>query len=370
MEPNKDLEDLAKEFRKLDVPQKSLTGYIYHPDMLLHSLSNSDEKLAVQHPENPKRLSSIIFHLESVGLDKRCDIITQFEVADLEIIKKVHGERFVDYADEIWMEGTTRESLKYKDSYYNQHSSKAARLAVQGLLISVDKVLSNSWKNCFAAVRPPGHHAATNNRIAGFCFYNNVACAVRYAQEKYGIKRVLIYDWDVHHGDSTQRLFQNDKNILFVSLHRYDGGMFYPGRSGSLENIGTGEAEGYNLNLPWNPVSKELNYQVNNYFINKQIGDNEYIYAFERLARPIIDEFEPELIFISSGFDSCRGDPLGGIDCTQESKIKIKLAYCYILEQLESYANGKIIVALEGGYNFDSISRAAEGVLRVDLRLI
>lgn len=118
--------------------------------------------------------------------------------------------------------------------------------------ICVDNVMSGKWQNAFAAVRPPGHHAGIFGGPSGFCFFNNVAAAARYAQKQYSIKRVAIFDWDAHHGNSTQQIFESDKSVLFISVHRHNKGQFYPGKSGALEKIGEKGGEGFNLNLPWN----------------------------------------------------------------------------------------------------------------------
>lgn len=123
--------------------------------------------------------------------------------------------------------------------------------------ICVDNLFQKKWRNCFAAVRPPGHHAGISNQVSGFCFFNNVAAAARYAQKTYGVKRVAIFDWDAHHGNSTQQIFLNDPSVLFISVHRHNKGSFYPGKVGGLQHFGNGKGEGYNLNLPWNTFSDE-----------------------------------------------------------------------------------------------------------------
>ena len=179
------MEDLTKKMSNLNLsgpsdPNRLPTGYIYHPDLLKHSLSLKDEAKMLSHPENPKRLSSILEHIKKSGIDQKCDVINSFEPIAKEHVLRVHDEKFYDYVTDMWME-CGKESLKYTDCYYNEHSSRAALLAAEALKISVDKVMKKEWKNCFAAVRPPGHHAENNGRIAGFCFVNNVAIAARYA---------------------------------------------------------------------------------------------------------------------------------------------------------------------------------------------
>lgn len=136
-------------------------------------------------------------------------------------------------------------------------SARAARLAVGAMKVCVDNIMKNKWQNCFAAVRPPGHHAGIGGEISGFCFFNNVAAAARYAQKTYGIKRVAIFDWDAHHGNSTQDIFLEDNSVLFISVHRHNNGSFYPGKSGAVSHIGKGKGQGFNLNLPWNSFSSD-----------------------------------------------------------------------------------------------------------------
>lgn len=173
---------------------------------------------------------------------------------------------YVEYVEDLWAFAGNKESMKYFDTYYNKHTPRAAKLAAQALKICVDRVLAleegdeKEWSSSFAAVRPPGHHAGTKNRISGFCFFNNIAVGASYASYvlknriKNPIKqpRILIFDWDVHHGDSTQRLFSKSKDVLFMSFHRHDYGVFFPGKSGAITNVGEGEGEGYCLNLCWN----------------------------------------------------------------------------------------------------------------------
>jgi len=245
----------------MELKPKSRTGLVYHPDTLLHALSLQDEKTMLSHPENPRRLESIITHLNKVGLKDRCDTITNFDPCSSEYVQLAHPTSYFEYVDDIWMP-CSKESVKYKDTYYNSHSGKAARLAASGVKLAVDKIMRNEWDNAFAAVRPPGHHAETNGRISGFCFFNNVALGVRHAQEKYGVKRIAIFDWDAHHGDSTQRIFEEDPNVLFISFHRHDNGLFFPGMSGAAENVGKGKGEGFCLNLPWNIIGCQ-DYRVN-----------------------------------------------------------------------------------------------------------
>jgi acetoin utilization deacetylase AcuC-like enzyme len=171
---------------------------------------------------------------------------------------------------------------------------------------------------------------------------------------------VVIFDWDVHHGDSTQKIFYSDSSVLYISLHKYESGYFYPGNSGDLDNAGVSDGVGYNINVPWNVYANSHLFS-SDISERENVGDNEYIYAFERVLLPCMKQFNPDLVLVSAGFDSCRGDPLGGIDVTQDG-------YSYMLRRMMELAEGKVIVALEGGYNLQSISIASESVVRTLLR--
>ncbi|KAK6175214.1 hypothetical protein SNE40_013722 [Patella caerulea] len=215
-----------------------------------------------------------------------------------------------------------------------QKSYECALLSAGSVLNVVDTVLSGQAQNGVAINRPPGHHAERDTCM-GFCFFNNVAIAAKYAQNKYGVKRILILDWDVHHGNGTQNQFYNDPSVLFISLHKFDNGWFYPmAPDGGHDFIGSGDGEGYNINIPWN---------------HHAMGNSEYISAFLQIVMPVAYEFAPELVLVSAGFDSARGDPLGGYDV-------LPSGYGHMTHMLSQLANGKVVVILEGGYNLNSIS--------------
>jgi len=196
-----------------------------------------------------------------------------------------------------------------------------------------------------AVVRPPGHHAEATEAM-GFCLFNNVGLAAAVAQKRHGVKRILIVDWDVHHGNATQNMFLSDPGVLFFSLHRFDGGMFYPGKSGSPHFVGEREGQGKNVNVGWN---------------TRHVGDVEYLAAFDTILLPMAREYDPELIIISAGFDSAEGDYLGGIRVTPAG-------YSQMTKRLMGLAGGKIVVALEGGYNLLSISNSMAAVVSTLLR--
>ena len=190
-------------------------------------------------------------------------------------------------------------------------------------------------------MRPPGHHAEPDV-IMGFCFFNYVAAAAALLKDECGLDRILVVDWDVHHGNGTQRMFYSDPSVLLVSLHRYEDGAFYPG-TGSMHECGAGPGLGYNVNIPWP---------------HGGVGDGAYLAAFERIVMPIARAFKPQAVLVSAGFDAAAGDPLGGCCVSPHG-------YACMTNMLRGLAGGRLVVALEGGYNLRSIATSMEAVLRV-----
>jgi len=335
------MEQLTNRLDTLTLDKEPVVGVFYHKDMLLH-------KPVKHHPENPNRLTSILDHLEKEDLLSKCKIYNDFGDIERDILVDFHGEDYVEYAESLWDPDLKKDIRYYKDTYYNQHTLRAANLAANGVKLAVDEIYEGKIHRAYGIIRPPGHHAAAgDNRISGFCVYNNVAVAAKYAIKKYGVKKVMIFDWDVHHGDSTSKFLYNDASILYISTHRFDKGSFYPGEFGNMNNVGDGEGKGFNINYAWDLPHPYCT-----------VGDQEYIYGLERVLLPIIKEFNPELVFISAGFDSARGDPLGGIDLTPDG-------YAYMTKRLMDLAPCRTIIALEGGYNLHSIAISSEACLRV-----
>ena len=317
-------------------------GYIYDSFMLNHTTPNGSD-----HVERPARISSIYDNMINfIEKDKLQDNLIQIPSSK---IKKEILEKYIskDYLEELQNEDT--ESPYDCDTYFNKFTYDAALLASGCLLNCCDSVLKEKkYSSAFAITRPPGHHS-NNKSHSGFCYLNNVYLAARYSIDVLKLKKVAIVDWDVHYGDGTYELLKSDPHILFISLHKYENGRFYPG-NGHKTNIGEENGKYLKLNIPWNTNTHS---QISQ---NTKITDDEYYYAFKILVIPMLKEFNPELILVSSGFDAAENDPLGGLDLTP-------LGYAVMTKMLMSVCEN-IIVALEGGYNLDSLQRCSESVIK------
>uniref|UniRef100_A0A672Q1Y3 Histone deacetylase n=1 Tax=Sinocyclocheilus grahami TaxID=75366 RepID=A0A672Q1Y3_SINGR len=228
------------------------------------------------------------------------------------------------------------------DTIWNEvHSSSAARLAVGSVVDLVFKVASGELRNGFAVVRPPGHHAEESTPM-GFCYFNSVAIAAKLLQQRLNVSKILIVDWDVHHGNGTQQAFYSDPNVLYVSLHRYDDGNFFPG-SGAHDEVGIGPGVGFNVNMAFTGG------------LEPPMGDADYLAAFRTVVMPIANEFAPDVVLVSSGFDAVEGHlpPLGGYKLTAK-------CFGYLTKQLMGLAGGRLVLALEGGHDLTAICDASE----------
>ncbi|KAK7692723.1 hypothetical protein QCA50_004356 [Cerrena zonata] len=317
-------------------------GYVYDPRMMLHSCASG-------HQEDPERISRIFDMLKTSGCIAQMVPIAIREVRRQEVLL-VHSEALWDKV--MYIASMTEQDFTDAAAYYEELSLYAhpstplcAKLSCGGVIEASLAVAKGQVKRSFAIVRPPGHHAEPEEHM-GFCFFNNVSVAAKVVQTFTPIKKILILDWDVHHGNGTQRAFYDDPSVLYISLHRYDGGQFYPnGPFGSMTSCGEGPGLGYSVNIPW-PTH--------------HMGDADYLYAFQQIVMPIAMEFAPELVIISAGFDAAKGDELGECDVTPAG-------YSHMTHMLSTLANGRMVVALEGGYNLDAISNSALAVAQTIL---
>jgi acetoin utilization deacetylase AcuC-like enzyme len=241
-----------------------------------------------------------------------------------------HTREYIAIAKQDIVAG--RRELSTGDTHISPGSLDAALHATGTMLTAVDRVLEGEAKNAFCVVRPPGHHASAD-RGMGFCLFNSIAVAARYAQRKHGLERVLVVDWDVHHGNGTQDIFYKDKNVFFFSTHQSP---WYPW-TGLREETGEGAAEGTTLNCPLPAGS----------------GREEILGAFHDLLRPAAEHFQPDLVLISAGFDSRGGDPLGNFCLTDQDFFDLTRL---MMEIAERHAGGRLVSVLEGGYSLSGLT--------------
>ena len=302
------------------------TGLIYDPRYL-------DHDMGAGHPESPDRLRAIMQHLEQSGTAARLTRIAPREAED-EWIMQIHTP---SYLSMLKTHAPTHGRVSLDpDTSMSAGSLVAAYLAVGGALAGVDAVMSRQVDHIFCAVRPPGHHAEAG-RAMGFCLFNNVAIAARYVQRKYGLTRVLIVDWDVHHGNGTQHSFEDDPSVLFFSTHQFP---HYPG-TGRESERGRGAGKGFTINVPMDAGE----------------GDEEYRAVFQKSLVPAADDFKPEFVIISAGFDAHKDDPLASMGLTEGGYADLTGIVAGIAKR---HADRRILSSLEGGYNLTALAASVD----------
>lgn len=345
------------------------TGLVYDVRMRFHVEQEASDVNV--HPEDPRRIHAIYESFVEAGLAwgglhlptndyymGRIDVrsVTKEEV------RLVHTEEHWNWVQSLsqqspeWFLEEGPHQRQHPDSendsvYLSPMTPYCAALSAGGAIEACRAVMLGKVKNVFAIIRPPGHHAERED-IKGFCFYDNVSIATKVCQGEFGenCRKVLILDWDVHHGNGIQQATYDDPNVVYISLHVHKRGRFYPeisyrdkrGPYGDHLHCGGATALGKNVNIPWTQAG---------------MGDADYVYAFQQIVMPIAVEFNPDLVIIAAGFDAAMGDELGGCRVTPAG-------YAHMTHMLMSLAQGRVAVCLEGGYNLESISSSATAVAR------
>jgi acetoin utilization deacetylase AcuC-like enzyme len=303
-------------------------AYVYHPDYLLHIPP-------FEHPESPDRLIAINQHLESVGLLGTLVPVNP-DYPDNGEILRVHDPDYLRKLELACRRGDL--TLDSGDTYLNKNSYSIALLSAAGAIAGAEAVATGKADRAFCAVRPPGHHAYRSEGM-GFCLLNNAAITARYLQARHGVSKVMIIDWDVHHGNGTQSIFYEDPSVFFFSIHE-NPAFLYPG-TGRRWETGKGAGVGTTLNAPMAPGA----------------GDDEYRLAFEQLVAPAAERFRPEVLILSAGFDAHRDDPLADIQLTEEG---FRFLSRFTIELANRFCGGKVVSLLEGGYERESLTRCTE----------
>ncbi len=301
-------------------------GFVNDPRYLGHEMGHG-------HPESPERLRAICTQLQSSGTWSRVQLLSPRR-AEREWVERIHDASHLD----------SLERRSPKDGYasldpdtsMSPGTLEAAYFATGGALTAVDAIMQGDIAQAFCAVRPPGHHAEAN-RAMGFCFLNTVAIAARYIQQQYGLQRILIVDWDVHHGNGTQHAFYDDDTVMFFSTHQFP---FYPG-TGHAKETGQGKGAGFTINVP----------------LSGGQGDEEYLEVFRKVLVPAAEAFRPEFVLISAGFDAHRHDPLASMDLTERGYKDLTRIVASIAK---NFSEGRIVACLEGGYHLQALAGSVD----------
>jgi acetoin utilization deacetylase AcuC-like enzyme len=306
-------------------------AYVTHPRYPEHHLAG--------HPEHAGRIRAVWEQLRLSGLIERMTAIEAVVVAE-EMILAVHTPEYLDVLR--WIDNTRQQRVHLDaDTYAGPTAYEIARLSAGGVVQAVDEVLSGRSAHALAAARPPGHHAMPGHAM-GFCLLGNVPIAARFAQKQYGVERVMIVDYDVHHGNGTEAMFYDDPSVYFVSSHQYP---FYPG-TGALTDTGVGSGKGYTLNIP----------------LQAGHGDRSFAALYEQVLWPAARRYQPQLIIVSAGFDSHWLDPIAGMRLSLTGYAQLSRE---LLKMAQELCAGKIVFAMEGGYNLDALSHGVANIARI-----
>lgn len=310
--------------------EQAKTGFFFDDIFLEH-------KTTLDHPEKPQRLTAIIDNLKEKNLFSQLAQVPVTQV-DMNQLLKVHTEEYIEHVKQVCQTGS---GYLDSDTPVSEKSYEAALMAAGSVTSAIDAVMEGKIKNAFCAVRPPGHHAE-KDRAMGFCIFNNIAVGARYIQNKYNLRKILIVDWDVHHGNGTQHSFYDDSEILYFSVHQSP---FYPGTGSESEK---GEGKGLNLTM--------------NFPLPAGSTDDDYINIFENKLKPAAISFEPDFVLISAGFDSHKNDLLGGMKVTENGFAQMTRI---VKDIAQKCCNSRIVSVLEGGYNLQALADSVEAHIRV-----
>jgi acetoin utilization deacetylase AcuC-like enzyme len=304
-------------------------GYVYDSIYLKHDTG--------QHVENARRLEAIISHLEQIGLKQQLTLVEP-RAASVEELALVHQKQYIEEVQEVARKGG---GWLDPDTVMSPDSYEVALYAAGGVIRAVEAVMDGEVTSAFALVRPPGHHA-TSRRAKGFCLFNNIAIATQHALTRYKLERILIIDFDVHHGNGTQEAFYDNPRVMYISTHEYP---FYPG-TGSIEETGGGAAQGTTINIP----------------LPAGCGDNEYLQVFEQIIVPAARRFNPQFILVSAGYDSYWADPLAMMQVSvtgfgQMARIVKGLA--------DELCGGRLVFTLEGGYDLKALAASVKATFDI-----
>ncbi len=313
------------------------TGFLYDERYLLHDTGPN-------HPESPERLKAIYQGIKQAGLIPKLTLIQAMQ-ANLEWVETVHSKNYIQRFEDACRSGST--TFDFPDNQICADTFEIAVLAVGGVLKATRQVMTGQIDNAFCAVRPPGHHAERESAM-GFCYFNNVAIAARYLQAEWAIQRVGIVDFDVHHGNGTQHIFEEDPTVFYYSIHQHPTFAF-PG-TGRVFETGNGEGEGSTRNYPVLPGH----------------GDKEYQGLVERDLMPVMEAFSPEAILVSAGFDAHVDDDMSDIQLSTEGYSRIMQR---IVALAEHCSNGRLISVLEGGYCIKRLPELAANHVKILLNI-
>lgn len=290
-----------------------------------------------QHPETADRLRSITARLDKSGLTKMCKTGEYKPLAE-EVVAKIHSPKMIQRAKQVAAHGGGHIEA---DTVVSGDSFRVALAAAGACVAAVDEVIKGTAANALCLVRPPGHHATPTTSM-GFCLFNNVALAARHAKAAHQVTRILIVDWDVHHGNGTQDIFYEDPEIMFYSIHRYGMG-FYPG-TGAAEETGRGKGLGYTVNMP----------------VRFGVSRKEYHGMFTKALEKAADKIKPELVLVSAGFDAHARDPIGSLGLEVEDFGELTKQ---VLDVAKTHGKGRLVSCLEGGYHLQMLAESVQAHL-------